>query len=110
MYFLLFQHPPPSVNFSGFNAEVAGKKMTWRLAEEIYGVAFVKWVRRCLGLQAVGRPGVEELLDAVGEVEREGSVVGVQGQKLPGWVWGREYAEVAETWTTWEDIRGVETV
>lgn len=110
MHFLLFQHPPPSANLRGFNAEVAGKRMTWELVEEVYGVRLVKWVRRCLGLQAVGRPGVEELLDAVGEIDREGSGVGVQGQKLPGWVWGREYGGGAESRATWADIRGVETV
>ncbi|TIA45110.1 kinase-like protein [Aureobasidium pullulans] len=50
--------------------EIEKRQGWWTGLEEIYGKDFVRWVRKCLGSTALGRPSARELLEkAVREIK-----------------------------------------
>jgi serine/threonine protein kinase len=65
------------------------RALQWKELGVVYGEKTVKWVRRCLGYRALGRPSARTLLGtAVVEIKEEVGA-GERVQRLPEWIWGK---------------------
>jgi serine/threonine protein kinase len=66
------------------------RALQWKELRAVYGESMIKWVRRCLGYRALGRPSARMLLGtAVVEVKDEVGD-GERVQRLPEWIWSRD--------------------
>jgi serine/threonine protein kinase len=70
--------------------EQTERALQWKELGAAYGESMVKWVRRCLGYRALGRPSARTLLGtAAAEIKGEARV-GERVQRLPEWIWSRD--------------------